>query len=100
MALEGTGGRWRVVPRNHAFTASDVEAYDRKAQVRLLKQRLLTIPQVAQELNASENHVYRLIASGDLRAVDISQRGALRSKTRVRSDDLADYIERQTRQRA
>jgi len=44
-------------------------------------------------------HVYRLIAAGELRAVDIATPGAGRSKTRVRSDDLADYIDRKTRGR-
>lgn len=48
----------------------------------------------------SEIHVYRQIAAGELRAVDIASPGAKRSKTRVRSDDLADYIERKTRGRA
>jgi excisionase family DNA binding protein len=42
-------------------------------------------------------HIYRLIADGELRAVDISQRGSKRSKTRVRSDDLEAYIEVRTR---
>jgi excisionase family DNA binding protein len=58
---------------------------------------LLTIPQAAEQLGASENHIYRLVANGDLRPVDIAQRGSLRSKTRIRSDDLADYIDRRTR---
>lgn len=42
-------------------------------------------------------HVYRLIAAGELRVVDIAQPGARKSKTRVRSDDLDDYIESRTR---
>lgn len=58
---------------------------------------LHTIPGAAAQLGCSEMHVYRLIAAGELRAVDIATPGAGRSKTRVRSDDLADYIERQTR---
>ena len=86
MAVERTGGRWQVVPRNSTLAATDAE-----------RSRLLTIPQAAEQLGASDNHVYRLIANGDLRAVDIAQRGSLRSKTRVRADDLAAYIERQTR---
>jgi hypothetical protein len=45
-------------------------------------------------------HVYRLIAAGELPAVDIATPGAGRSKTRIRSDDLADYIDRKTRGRA
>jgi excisionase family DNA binding protein len=58
---------------------------------------LLTIPGTAEKLECSEMHIYRLIAAGELRAVDIATPGSGRSKTRVRSDDLADYIERQTR---
>ena len=48
----------------------------------------------------SDMHVYRLIAAGELRAVDIATPGAGRAKTRIRSDDLADYIDRKTRGRA
>jgi excisionase family DNA binding protein len=58
---------------------------------------LLTIPAAAERLGCSDEHVYRLIASGALGAVDIAQPGALRSKTRVRSDDLDVYIESRTR---
>ena len=58
---------------------------------------LLTIPVAAARLDCGDMHVYRLIASGELAAVDIAQPGSRRSKTRVRSDDLADYIERKTR---
>jgi excisionase family DNA binding protein len=62
--------------------------------------RLHTIPETAELLgDVSKMHVYRLIAAGELRAVDIAERGT-RSKTRVRSDDLAAYIERRTRSRA
>lgn len=62
--------------------------------------RLYTIPETAERLgNCSEMHVYRQIAAGELRAVDIASPGAGRPKTRVRSDDLADYIERKTRGR-
>jgi len=59
--------------------------------------RLLTPKETGVRLGgASENHVYRLIAVGALRAVDISLPGSRRSKTRVREDDLAAYIERRT----
>lgn len=57
---------------------------------------LLTIPEARKSLMCSENHVYRLIAHGTLRAVDIAQVGARKSKTRIRSDDLLAYIEQQT----
>ncbi len=60
--------------------------------------KLYSIPEAAQRLgDCSEMHVYRQIAAGELRAVDISTPGSRRTKTRIRSDDLADYIERQTR---
>jgi excisionase family DNA binding protein len=60
--------------------------------------KLHPIPEIAELLGGcSEMHVYRLIAAGELRAVDIATPGAGRSKTRIRSDDLADYIDRQTR---
>ena len=58
---------------------------------------LLTPAEAAARIGASEMHIYRLIADGELRAVDISQRGSKRSKTRVRSDDLEAYIEVRTR---
>jgi excisionase family DNA binding protein len=58
---------------------------------------LLTVPQAAEALGCSENHAYRLISDGVLRAVDISRPGARKSKTRVRADDLASYIDGHTR---
>jgi excisionase family DNA binding protein len=57
---------------------------------------LYTIPDTAEYLGCSQMHVYRLIAAGELRAVDTSMPGARRSKTRIRGDDLAAYVERQT----
>lgn len=61
---------------------------------------LLTIEEAAQRQGCSKMHVYRQIARGELAAVDIAPPGAQRSKTRIRSDDLAGYIERRTRGRA
>ena len=58
---------------------------------------VLTIPAAAGQLGCSEMHIYRLIAAGQLRAVDISMPGSVRSKTRIRADDLTSYIEQQTR---
>jgi excisionase family DNA binding protein len=58
---------------------------------------LLTITAAAARLGCSDMHVYRLIAAGELGAVDIAQPGARRSKTRVRSDDVDTYIEARTR---
>ena len=59
--------------------------------------RLLPIPAAAELLGCSEMHVYRLVSTGELRAVDISRKGAGKSKTRIRSDDLDSYIEARTR---
>jgi excisionase family DNA binding protein len=42
-------------------------------------------------------HVYRLVSSGELRAVDVSRKGSGKSKTRIRSDDIDTYIESRTR---
>ena len=62
---------------------------------------LHSVTETATEfLDCSEMHVYRLIAAGELTAVDIATPGAGRSKTRIRSDDLADYIDRKSRGRA
>lgn len=58
---------------------------------------LLAIPEAARRLDCSGKHVYRLIEAGVLRAVDIGTPGSGRSKTRVRSDDLAAYIKSHTR---
>jgi excisionase family DNA binding protein len=62
--------------------------------------QLLTPSEAGERISASEMHVYRLIAAGELRAVDISQPGAGRSKTRIRTDDLAEYIDAKTRRTA
>jgi excisionase family DNA binding protein len=58
---------------------------------------LLTIAEAGAALGCSPMHVYRLIAAGELSAVDIAQPGARRSKTRVRSDEVSAYIEARTR---
>jgi len=58
---------------------------------------LLTPAEAGERIRASEAHVHRLIADGELRAVDIAVQGSSRQKTRVRSDDLDAYIEKRTR---
>jgi len=60
---------------------------------------LLTIKAAADRLGCSIAHVYRLIAAGHLRAADIAPPGSGRTKTRVRDDDLTEYIEKATRER-
>lgn len=57
---------------------------------------LHSVDEAAKILGCSGMHVYRLIAAGELTAVDIAMPGAGRSKTRLRSDDLGAYIERKT----
>jgi len=61
---------------------------------------LHSVEAAAEILGCSGMHVYRLIAARELMAVDIAMPGAGRSKTRIRSDDLAEYIDRKTRGRA
>ena len=58
---------------------------------------LLTPLAAAERLGCSDMHVYRLISTGELCAVDISLKGAGKTKTRIRSDDLDAYIEARTR---
>jgi excisionase family DNA binding protein len=61
---------------------------------------LLTIAAAAARLGCSDMHIYRLIAAGELDAVDISQPGAKRAKTRVSELNLSSYIEARTRRAA
>jgi excisionase family DNA binding protein len=62
--------------------------------------KLLPVPVAAERLGCSEMHIYRLVSTGELRAVDISLKGAGKSKTRIREDDLDAYIEARTRRAA
>jgi excisionase family DNA binding protein len=59
--------------------------------------RLLPIPAAADRLGCSENHIYRLIAAGELDAVDIAQPGARKAKTRINEANLDAYVEARTR---
>lgn len=59
--------------------------------------QLLSVARAAEVLDCSPTHVYRLIAAGRLRAVEIKVTGR-RPKTRVRADDLQAFIEVNTRQ--
>lgn len=59
--------------------------------------QLLPVPAAAERLGCSEMHIYRLVSSGELSAVDISRKGARKSKTRIRSDELDAYIDARTR---
>ena len=58
---------------------------------------LLTIPETAAELKCHRDTVYELISAGQLKAVDIAVRVGTRTKTRVRRDDLIEFIDSRTR---
>jgi excisionase family DNA binding protein len=58
---------------------------------------LYTPAEAGERIRASESHIYRLVADGVLRSVDIAQPGSKKPKTRIRSDDLDAYIETSTR---
>ncbi len=58
---------------------------------------LYTPAEAGERIRASESHIYRLVADGVLRSVDIAQPGSKKAKTRIRSDDLDAYIEASTR---
>lgn len=62
--------------------------------------RLKSVTGVAEQLDCSRGHVYGLIASGQLRAVEIKTKGSSRSKTRVRAEDVEAFIASHTRSTA
>ncbi len=62
--------------------------------------QLLTPAETGGRLRCSDDSVYRLVALGELPAVDIAPPGSKRSKTRIREDDLQRYIDKQTRKAA
>ena len=47
-----------------------------------------TVPEVANELRVSRRTVYRAVASGELRAVRLGERGSLR----IREDALKRFV--------
>lgn len=55
--------------------------------------RVLTIADVAARLNVGRATVYRLIANGALRVVNVAVTG---TRMRVREDDLSAFIEQRT----
>lgn len=58
---------------------------------------LYTVLEVAKVLGCSDMHVYRQISAGQLHAIDIATPGAGRRKTRIRHEDLTEYINRLAR---
>jgi excisionase family DNA binding protein len=63
----------------------------RKAQKEV---RLYSVTEAARILDCSDMHVYRQIGAGELHAIDIGTPGSGRTKSRIRSDELDDYINR------
>lgn len=58
--------------------------------------RLLSVTNVAEQLDCSRGHVYGLIAAGHLEVVELAATGT-RAKTRVRAEDVEKFIESRTR---
>lgn len=59
--------------------------------------KLLPIHVAAGMIGCSENHIYRLIADGELDTVDIATPGARKSKTRITPEAIDAYIARKLR---
>lgn len=60
-------------------------------------EELLPVAEVAQRWRCSKNHVYDLIANGELRAVHL---GTGRAKTRISASAAEEFITRHTAERA
>lgn len=60
--------------------------------------RLVRVSEAAKVLDCSRDHVYDLIARGQIESIDIG--GKSRSLTRIRLSELDAYLERNTRRRA
>jgi excisionase family DNA binding protein len=54
---------------------------------------LYTIPEAAEVLACSKPHVYMLISTGHLQAVDIALPWSKRTKLRIRSEDMETFLE-------
>lgn len=57
-----------------------------------MPERLLSIPEVAERLRASRSTVYRLIAAGDLHAVEFGAVGVTK-RYRIPASELDRYID-------
>lgn len=54
---------------------------------------VLTVDEAAERLRVGRRTVYRLIAQGDLRTVNVAAKG---TRIRLREDDVAAFIEART----
>lgn len=61
--------------------------------------KLLSVIEVARQLDCSRGHIYGLIAAGKLRAVEIAATGT-KPKTRIRAEDVEAFINANTRSTA
>jgi excisionase family DNA binding protein len=57
---------------------------------------LLSVAKAAEILDCTDGHVYNLIADGELSTVNIARSSSTRSLTKIRSDDIAAYIDAHT----
>lgn len=55
---------------------------------------LLTVPETATALNCSRIHVYRLVASGDLKAINIAKANAKKTLIRIPASALNTFKNR------
>lgn len=64
-----------------------------------MEERMLYTPaQAAEVLGVHQRTIYRMIASGEFsRVVDVRRKGAAKSRTRIRHEDLMKHVDRQTR---
>lgn len=58
--------------------------------------QLVSVTEVAAQLDCSRGHVYNLAAAGHFQIVDLRASGT-RPKTRLYQDEVDAYIRRQTR---
>ncbi|MDT0302964.1 helix-turn-helix domain-containing protein [Streptomonospora wellingtoniae] len=59
---------------------------------------LYTIAEAAAELRVSKRTVYRMVAAGEFpRLVNVARKGAKKTRTRIRHEDLVRHIDRNTR---
>jgi len=61
--------------------------------------RMLTINEVSDRLSVEPHHVYQLVYSGELPAVDVGRPDAKRRTLRIQQEDLERFIKRRTRKR-
>lgn len=74
------------------MTQSDAAAAQRNDQPTVPERIGYPVSEVATMLAVSRAHVYRLIESGQLGAIDVSIEGSTRTKYRVRQLDLDAYL--------